>query len=519
MPTRRRWLIPFGLVAAVIAAVTPGLPASAEESQKVKLSAGFPNMTFAPGGAERSTGIYLWADVKEETKLQNFRFQIDSAELNGVATVGTFGDMGCATSGTIKTCESFYDPTVASTAAGVDIIYVRPVDGAKVGQQGTVKLTVSADNAIPATVTSTITIGEPVDLANAADVTVESQPGGSVTAPLAVRNVGETSVRGVELLIFQDYAAKLAKRYSNCEYSDEDAICHFDTTLAPGVEYTLSEPLSILVGKDAWAPGQMQNETMWLTPADLDTWFSGIPVEKRTPGTSGKLTLKSGQSAARSRGLNQTDPNENDNWGVITVKVTGDNKADFAALGDTARGEVGTVVTVKAGVKNLGPASANYRSGDPVQMVQIDVPAGTTAVSVPKDCTPYEDDRMVHDRRGQPGGTRYWCGTHWRFLAGETSSWTFGLRIDKKLENATSTVTININYMDPTDPRHDINSTNDTASIVINPVGNSTAGAGILPVTGGRIGALVGTAAALLTIGAVVFVLGRRRRTRFVADV
>lgn len=520
VPAGKRWLIPMGVVAAVMMALAPSLPAAAQESQPVKLSMGFPNMTIAPGTEGSSASIMLWADVKEETSLEHFRFAIDGAGLNGVATVEPLTGFDCTTAGTVETCGVFLEPVVRSAAAGAagTIICVRPAAGAKIGERGTVTLTVSADNASSVTVTSTITIGEAVDMVNVADVTVEGRPGGSVTASLGVRNAGETSVQGVDLLFFQGEGAELDRRYTNCEYNDLDAICHFDTTLQPGAEYALSEPVTIHVGKDAWAPGELIVVAQWLTPADQETRWNGLPQRQRTHGTAGQLTLESAPASARARALSQTDLRNWDNFADITIKVSGDNQADFAAVGATAHGGVGTVVTVDVGVKNLGPASVNFRSGDPVQTVQLDVPDGTTVVSVSKECLPVESGGPVQLRFGQPGAKRYWCYSDRWFPVGKTESWTFGLRIDKKIDNATGTVTINVNYADPADPHHDTNPANDTARLVINPVGGSGGGTAILPVTGGRVGVLIGTAAMLLVVGAVVFVSGRRRRTRFVAE-
>ena len=93
-----------------------------------------------------------------------------------------------------------------------------------------------------------------------------------------------------------------------------------------------------------------------------------------------------------------------------------------------------------------------------------------------------------------------------------TIAWSFGLRVGAAGELAGTVAT-----KTGSDP----NAGNDTAALVVNPVGGTAGGSGGggggLAITGAPAGLVAGAGALLLAGGAVAFMIVRRRRTRFVA--
>jgi LPXTG-motif cell wall-anchored protein len=90
--------------------------------------------------------------------------------------------------------------------------------------------------------------------------------------------------------------------------------------------------------------------------------------------------------------------------------------------------------------------------------------------------------------------------------AGGGQGFTLDVRIDRAIRNATGTVTVSADGVDP-------NPANNTATIVINP-GPALPAPG-LPVTGARTATLAATGALLVILGTIGFALARRRRHRF----
>jgi hypothetical protein len=136
-----------------------------------------------------------------------------------------------------------------------------------------------------------------VDLTNATgDQNREAPPGGTVTAPLSVRNSGGTVVKGPVLSVFNDYAFTFANRYSNCEYGpgNAGAVCRFDATVEPGAEYRLSDPLTFTMRPDTEAPSVQAAEYLWDTPADADEWLGSWRSRQPVPGNGGVLRLRPG---------------------------------------------------------------------------------------------------------------------------------------------------------------------------------------------------------------------------------
>jgi hypothetical protein len=101
-------------------------------------------------------------------------------------------------------------------------------------------------------------------------------------------------------------------------------------------------------------------------------------------------------------------------------------------------------------------------------------------------------------------------------------TWTFGFKVNKASDNARGSVEVNPACACEIFSK-DINKSNDTAAIVLNPVGGGGAAGGQNPsggglaITGPQTAVYGGAGAVLVGAGVAGFLLARRRRTRFEA--
>jgi hypothetical protein len=526
----RRWLAGFGVVGALVAAASPASAAAPQAS----LGVYFLDSTIAAGPGIIDSPILYGS---EPLVLHNVKVTYDFSDLAGKARVVSEGDgfEPCTPDGDTRlVCEFLpeleweldVDEWGTSGYFGVAIV---AEDGVKPGAEGALKVSFGAAGFDTVTHQARVRIGEGVDLAAGAETAVTSQPGGKVTAPLTVRNAGETTVKGTNVLFYNDYDIRAEKRYSNCTYVDDELrTCHFDTPLTPGASYTAS--LAYALGADAYAPGGAYGEIGWLTADEFEDYTAyldthGVDIGK--PGTDGELTLTEvgGPKALARTAQADTDPSNN--WSSLDITVTGTNGVDLAAIGDTITGTAGKVVPATLGFKNNGPATLDFsRGGGPITNVDIEVPAGTTAVTVPDECVPRSGDQPDWEEPGKPGARSYRCYPGSFIAVGEERTVDFEFRIDQVIADAAGRVTINPEC-ECEGFTADLNPANDVAQILVNPTGDngtggngdggSGGGGGGLPVTGAATGAIVGVGSLLIALGVVGFVLSRRRRARFVA--
>jgi hypothetical protein len=176
---------------------------------------------------------------------------------------------------------------------------------------------------------------------------------------------------------------------------------------------------------------------------------------------------------------------------------------DFVAQGARITGAVGDQAEVKLGFHNEGPATVDRRnSAGDVSVVEIVLPKGTTAVTVPSACQP-----------GQAGAYR--CSPGPVATPDQTIAFPFVLRIDNA-QVARGSVTINVKCGCDSD-NIDANAGNDTAPIevVVNASGPATGEVkSRLPLPGGTAGLILGAGGLLLIAGVVGAVIAGRRRAR-----
>ncbi|SBT53679.1 LPXTG cell wall anchor domain-containing protein [Micromonospora narathiwatensis] len=521
----RRWLAGLGVAGAFVAAsATPAFAADPTPSiADVKGAQGFSlyanPVIVAPGGPEK--WISLYSLVNEP--FTDYTVKVDRSDVDGFAEVRMpVGQGSCSEEGAVLTCVKKVDPKPSLSLLTLPVL---PRETAKAGQEGTLKYTVTTQNAGTASYESTITVGEGVDLTAEPLLHLNGSPGSTVRAALEVGNQGQTHVHGAVLFFYGSYELAPSRRYQNCEYfansfATNVYACKLDGTVTAGGSAKLDDSFAFAIPGDAWAPNKVNGSAIWMTPADWDAFRAQMPgLGESTRGDDGVLTLtSSAPSRTMSRLLKEqtdVDPTNNETW--IQLTVQGDQQADVAADGATVRGEVGESIPVTVGFTNNGPAAINA-GGEQGRytVVLVTLPEGTTATKAPEQCTAGKADAAV-----------YACYLPEVVGRGKKAEFPFTLRIDKA---GTLTGEVQLLHNDAHDDGlQDLNPANDLAKIVVTAAGGQgDAGGGgggdghggdggTLPITGSSTGLIAGVGALLLTAGVGGYVVARRRKTRFVA--
>ncbi|KAB1910762.1 LPXTG cell wall anchor domain-containing protein [Micromonospora sp. AMSO31t] len=520
----RRWLAGLGVAGAFVAA--SATPAFAEESQ-AKLGIYFGDTTIATGsdGKIEYSTIHSSAPVV----LHDLTIRYDFSDLAGKVTVGEEEDTGndCTSpSQNVLVCTTPYEVEVDEWGvAGLSAVQIKATDKAQDGDVGTLKVTLTATGFDAVSHDAKVRVGEGVDLAAGPETAVSVAPGKSFTAPLKVSNAGKSTAKGAAVIFYNDYGLNAGKHYSNCTYvGDELRTCRFKDDLPSGSTVTASLPY--VLGADSLAPGFKYGEIIWMTPDEFEDFQGYLEHYDATigePGTDGELTLAQAGGKATARGF-QADPRPENNGTNLQVTVTGNNSTDLEALGASVTGKAGATVQATVGLRNNGPATLDYtRSGSSVTYLTLDVPKGTTAVTVPENCFPVNGDEWGEP--GKPGAQHYRCYFDSFLKAGDSVNLDFALRIDKVIANATGLVKINVPCECDGGFYRDLKPANDTAKVVVNAApggeggqgGGGEGDGGTLPITGSSTALIAGVGALLLAAGAAGYVVSRRRRTRFVA--
>ncbi len=518
---RARRLIAGVAVASAVLAAAPAPASAAPEAADISMY--LPDVTL-PVGAQAGTPLspILWAT--DDVVLQDATVTYELVGgLGGVTLYGEedFGHCENVSPTKVVCADPFPLELGPDGMAGGFWAYAEAGDDAVVGESGTIRATLSADGITPVTHDARVRAAESVDLTAGPEVRATAAPGASFDAPLVVSNTGDKAITGAAVLFDHDFSLESTTRYRNCLYvGDELASCTFDQTLEVGKTYSAAMPLKVRA--DTIAPGDASAFRGWLTPAELEDFYSYLEsqdISPGTPGTGDVLTLTE-RPAARAV---QSDPNPEDNWGSVEVRVTGKNGVDLAAVGAELTAAAGDEITVPVGARSVGKATLDFsRVGGPAAVTMVTMPAGTTVLDASEECYPVVRGEVDFDAPGKPGAAKYWCDSDYIFVAGAEEIYEFKLRVDRIDGRTAGTVTVN----EPCECerfRGDINKSNDKASIVITSGaaggggGDGSGDGGGLPVTGPAGTTLAAVGAALLVLGAAGVFLARRRRDTFVS--
>lgn len=436
-----------GVAAGVIMAGLGAGPAFAEEQQSDALWIQAPYehaVTVAPDGAaagqDRDLAVGLYHDNDNFT-VTDGRLTVDVSGLAGVAEV-TWPE-NCAPSGSTAVCDVPEIPTSLYGGHEQVRLKVHAVAGAAVGAQGTITYAAEAtggpDGRLVApheSFATHVTVGSGPDLGIARPKPIKGvEPGSTLDVPFTVTNGGDLPAEGFALEMWTTYGLNLTTKFPQCTPTALDGpgplthyTCEFDTVVQPGATVELPAPLKLAVARHA-----------------LHERFD--------------LSVAPGRDA--------TDLDTEDNYTALSIEA--DNTADFTVRGSTVNGKAGQTVTAAFRFKNQGPAwVGNVSSGDPAAVLDFRVPEGTTVTDVPASCEPRSLDGGYYRQR--LGAPRYACDLAVSVMPKEKIPFSFQLRVDRVVPNATGTVVARPDSWTgaqtfPFDP----NPRNNSAEIVVNP--------------------------------------------------
>ncbi|MEV5598015.1 hypothetical protein [Streptomyces sp. NPDC052496] len=394
----------------------------------------------------------------EERTLKDVKAVIDASDLKGKAELQTHNS-SCTLADYVATCSlgDFYQRTDLAPFT------LKPAAGAKKGETGAVRLTVTSSNAPAVHHTTRFVVGAPKLTARQFKPLDQVAPGAEISFRPAFGNSGEVPLdEGVSLQVTAS-GATLEARYGNCRYDRLDAPtiaqCDFPKGLPVGAAREVADAFKAKVGKTAMGGS-----------IGVYLWGVGSPPEylgldaKAPHGTGAPLTLRSADGS----GFGADSAH-------LEFRTT--QTSDRKAVGFTIKGKVGHVVTtqvpfpVTAGPGTAGGAAPRAASASAGDQMRLTLPEGTTLVPLGPD----EQDEALYcayDKGGErdrkavcpfgPDG----FGTKLR------------VRIDKRVEGARGSITV------PYDPATDPDEKNNTAPILMaytdaaGPDGDSGATAG-----------------------------------------
>ncbi|MGA8112425.1 MAG: LPXTG cell wall anchor domain-containing protein [Actinocatenispora sp.] len=298
-------------------------------------------------------------------------------------------------------------------------------------------------------------------------------PGGTGTFRYSVQNTGGSTTAGVLMNVALPHYVTLPqveqdKQCQRTEVTAEHtlyscAITDQNGKLTPGQVAT--NTVSFGVAKNAPGPQDIGSIAVLVVP--LDT--GGQPTESwqdlKGPNTVGAA--------------------------VTTTK----NSYDYAVTAPRATGKVGDTVTITATGANSGPSDV---VGGQVDIV---APSGTELASLPAHCTWVAKPSTAHcDGTGMVVGS------------GKSASVDVELTITDAKVGDDGRIAVTLTTPGDTD------SDNNAAPLSVETTGGSGGGDGgdggdgdTLPVTGSSTATIAGTGAAVLLLGGVLFLVGRRR--------
>ncbi|MEU6655188.1 hypothetical protein ABZ904_38770 [Streptomyces sp. NPDC046900] len=389
------------------------------------------------------------------------RVTFDASDLKGIVTVKRALD-ACVVHLPVYHCDTQAGPT---GGGGIQAFHLSPAKGAKAGDSAVLRYRVTAPGLPPVSGHSLIVVGRPKLRVRLHPDPGPVTPGGSLSVRLTVRNVGDVPARGVALRMEARDGITLTDRHRNCRYrGGTSAWCRLladDVVIPPGRSYGLGAREHLRAARDATYPTVTFSAdaigTDYVPPAEI--------ASRYRPGSGPPLHFVPASQA--DAGVTSTvgdDPQ--------VLHVTVHNRSELAAVADTARGPIGSLPTVRIGVRNNGPGSLTA-----AVKVVFTVPEGTTVTASPysferdeeviaQDCRAVTADGtpLAEASARQPSARRYVC-TARVGAVGATTTFPFTLRIDKNSADGSGRVTVSDS--DPRRPSGDTEPADDAADVAV----------------------------------------------------
>jgi LPXTG-motif cell wall-anchored protein len=442
---------------------------------------------------------------------------------------------GCDTSGTVITC-SLADLGAGASDENVQL-NVRVAAGARVGQVGTLDVTVRADNAQPAEYPTDLMVAAPGEDGIVRNLTMpDVKPGSTVTVKPVFGNQGDQPMNGFVLAIamYDKRYFSFPQWYDGCAPDPTEGyaeVCPFpNVTLPSGTGlYSVDPGFPMVVS--GHVPGPRGNAGL-IAIFGMDTAKTLLAHAQKSAHTGRALPAPKLVSQVSAH---NSESDDSDNTGDLIVDTT-TNPADLAAIGGHVTGPVGATVPVTVGATNNGPGDTVSRADAHPGFVTITAPTGTVFGKVPPsseaDCAQLVNGQPVWDQSLKTGYRQYECGLGYAtgsLAAGASDKLHFGVTIrsadvgsdgsvyvwggatpDGNAADDRAALTVTVGSASPSSHP----SSRPSASPSAPAAGGNGGGSGSLPVTGTQVGLYAGVGAAVLLGGAVLVVLARRRRAR-----
>ncbi|NEA99964.1 hypothetical protein [Streptomyces sp. SID13726] len=376
---------------------------------------------------------------------------VDASSLAGVAAVDFSrlgGWQGCSVAGLVATCRG-YEIYAGRDYNDLGGIRLDVTDESAAGEVGTIEVTAAGEGLAFTGHSVDVLVGGPELRMKQLAEPAGFRAGDTFRAPLGFRNVGGLGGDGVVLRIYGSRGLSFPGNFRNCWYDPRDpdevfgsstALCVFDSEFAAEAAYGLSVPFPIRTAR--FALYDVMSYSFSAVPADqVDELLAEGDYRAGTGPRLGLVRLPDADPADYARFAEADLPTK--------------NTFDLDLTGERLRARKGETVSVDVGFANHGPAwLALLRSGGEPISFWVDLPPGTTVTEAPENCraADWED----------PQGD-YLCDIDTPILEDASRTFTFGLRVDEVIKNATGRA-----FFAYTMPNEG-NPANDSGTIVLNP--------------------------------------------------
>ncbi|MEU3932887.1 LAETG motif-containing sortase-dependent surface protein [Streptomyces sp. NPDC029044] len=253
------------------------------------------------------------------------------------------------------------------------------------------------------------------------------QPGEVYDKSVTLTNKGTAAVDGVTFRVRLTRGLDFPEQVKGCTYTTvkeqiRQAICELDTVVEPGASVT--------------------------TPVRFKALDNAL-MEAVEYGTS----------------ANGGTPGEGYDDSYRRLTLTADNTADLVAVGEEMEALAGEEQSITATLRNDGPGWVQNQESDDLPALLVQIPPGTVAVGVPKDCAPFGIDGPSGPQ-GTTGKPKYVCWPQDGTLdVGQSLAYTFTLKIKESAQDTKGEVKASSVY--GIAPEYDTNRANNTAVIGI----------------------------------------------------
>ncbi|MFJ5993536.1 LAETG motif-containing sortase-dependent surface protein [Streptomyces sp. NPDC092370] len=253
------------------------------------------------------------------------------------------------------------------------------------------------------------------------------KPGEVYDKSVTLTNKGTAAVDGVAFRVRLTRGLDFPEKMAGCTYSTvkdqvRQALCELDTVIEPGASITTPVRFKAL-------------DNALMEAVEYGTGVSGEAPGEGYDDSHRRLTL------------------------------TADNTADLVAVGEETEALPGGEQSVTATLRNDGPGWVQNQESDDLPGLLVQIPPGTVAVGVPKDCAPFGIDGPSGPQ-GTTGKPKYVCWPQNGTLdAGQSLAYTFMLKIKKSAQDPEGEIKASSVY--DIAPVYDKNRANNTALISI----------------------------------------------------